>query len=228
MHPLPNAVMTVIVGILALYWLFAFLSGAGMDDLDIGIDVDADVDVPDADSFADIDVDTEPDAAEGEASEKETGAFMKFLQFMNVGKVPFMLIFSTLKLFMWVGSLITTSFINVTTWGAWSLFILLPIGFVALFFTKAATNPMVRIFKELGYKGENPIDFVGRSGKMLSTIRGEKIGTAEVWVDNNPMKLNVISHNGDEIKYGEYIIVEDESEDNKTFYVSKEISIRNF
>lgn len=234
MHPLPNAVMTVIMGILFLYWLFAFISGAGFEGLDIDVDADIDVDVPDVDTdvYAGTEIDgpdTAVDSSDTDAHiDKEPGFFMKFLNFLNVGKVPFMLILSAFKFFLWVGSLITTSLVNVTGWGLWSLLILLPLAFVSLFFTKLSTNPLVKIFKELGYKGEEEIDFIGRSGKMLSSIRDKKIGTAEVIVDKNPMKLNVVSIDGQELKYGEYIIVADESEDKKIYYVSKEMSIRNF
>ncbi|MBB4036773.1 hypothetical protein GGR21_002686 [Dysgonomonas hofstadii] len=226
MHPLPNAVMTVIMGVLAVFWLFTFLSGAGFDALDIDLDFDADVDV-DADVDIDGDVDADGDSDSDVSSEKEPGFFMKFLNFMNIGKVPFMLILSTLKFFMWVITLFTTSVVNVTGWGLWSLLILIPVGIVGLFFTKLTTNPMVKFFKEIGYKGEEEIDFLGRSGKMLSNIKDKKIGSAEVVVDKNPIKLNVMSIDGSELKYGDYILIADESDDKKIYYVSKEISIRN-
>lgn len=234
MHPLPNGVMTVIMGVLFVYWIFVFVGGAGFDDLDLGIDIDADVDV-DVDIDADVDADayagTEVDSsdADGDAHiDKEPGFFIKFLNFMNVGKVPFMLILSAFKFFIWIGSLITTSLVNVAGWGLWSLLILLPLAFVSLFFTKLSTNPMVKIFKELGYKGEEEIDFMGRSGKMLSTIKDKKIGTAEFQIGENPIKLNVMSIDGQELKYGEYVIIADEADDKKIYLVSKEMSIRNF
>ena len=232
MHPLPNAVMTVIRGILLIYWLFVFLSGLGVDDLDLGFDFD--VDVPEVDIDADIDVnadtDTDIDTSDIDKNvspEKSQGFFVKFLNFLNVGKVPFMLILSAFKFFTWIGSLVFTQFVAVGTWGVWSLLILIPIAFIAIFFTKFATNPMAKIFKELGYKGEEEIDFLGRSGKMMSNIKDTKIGTAEVIVDKNPIRLNVMSIDGSELKYGDYIIIADESDDKKIHLVSKEISIRN-
>lgn len=223
MHPLPNAVMTVIMGVLVVYWLFTFLLGGGLDDLDLGFDFDVDVpDAPDIDGGVE-DIDPEHEVA----AEKSPGFFIKFLNYMNVGRVPFMLVFSTLKFFMWIGTLITTSFVNVTSWGLSSLFILIPIAIVGLFLTKFTTNPMVKFFKEIGYKGEEEIDFLGRSGQMLSSIKNEKIGTAEVLVEKNPIKLNVKSLDGAELKYGDYIVIMDESEDKKYYLVNKEVSIRN-
>lgn len=230
MHPLPNAVMTVVMGVLMIYWLFVFISGAGLEDLDLGFDFDVDIDAPDVDVDADVDVNSDVDSSEPDkdiSTEKEPGFFMKFLNFMNVGKVPFMLILSTFKFIVWIGSLITTSLVNVTMWGLWSVLILIPLGFIGLFFTKFATNPMVKLFKEIGYKGEEEIDFLGRAGKMLSNVKDKKIGTAEFLVDGNPIKLNVMSIDGEEIKYGDYVIIADESDDRKIYYVSKEISIRN-
>lgn len=229
MHPLPNAVMTVIMGVLVLYWLFALLSGSGMDDLDLGFNFDVDAEGPDVDidADADADVDSDTDTDTDAPDKHEPGFFMKFLNFMNVGRVPFMLVLTTLKFFIWVGSLITTKLISVATWGVWSLLILLPLFFIAVFFTKWTTNPLVKLFKEIGYRGEEEIDFLGRSGKMISNIQGDKIGCAEVIVDKNPIRLNVCSIDGEAIKYGDYVIIADETADKKVYLVSKEISIRN-
>lgn len=230
MHPLPNAVMTVIMGVLVIYWLFVFIGGIGLDDLDLGFDFDMDIPEPDV---ADIGIDDAaivPEASDNDAEmpvEKSPGFFIKFLNFLNVGKVPFMLIFSALKFFTWIGSLITTQFVDVTPWGAWSLLILIPLLLISVFLTKFATAPLAKFFKAIGYKGEEAIDFLGRSGKMLSTIHAEKIGTAEFIIDKNPIKLNVKSIDGEEIKYGEYVLVIDEAEDKKVYLVNKEISLRN-
>ena len=233
MHPLPNAVMTVIMGILAVYWLFTLVLGVGLDDLDLGIDFDIDapeVDTPDVDVDGDVGAE-EVDAEHEVAPERSPGFFIRFLQFLNVGRVPFMLVLTVLKFIMWIGTLITTSFVGVVkvaSWGVSSLFILIPVAVVSVFFTKFATNPMVRFFKEIGYKGEEEIDFLGRSGKMLSTVKGDKLGTAEFVVEDNPIKLIVKSQDGAEIKYGDFVVVMDESEDKKYYFVIKELSIRNF
>jgi hypothetical protein len=210
----------------------------GIDfDVDVDVDVDVDIDVPDVNApNMEIDVDT-PDGDAGMddvrpdhdvAQERSPGFFIRFLQFVNVGRVPFMLVITTLKFIMWIGTLITTSVVSVVSWGASSLFILIPIFIVSVFFTKFATNPMVKFFKAIGYKGEEAIDFLGRSGKMLSTIKDDKIGTAEFLVGKNPIKLSVKSQDGSEIKYDDYVVVMDESDDKKYYLIVKEMSIRNF
>jgi hypothetical protein len=228
MHPLPNAVMTVVMGILVIYWLFVLLSGAGLDDLDLGFDFDVDVPEP---GTPEVDADADIDASDGDndvPAEKSQGFFVKFLTFLNVGKVPFMLILSTFKFFIWIGTLITTKFIDVTSWGLLSLLILLPLALISVFWTKLTTTPMAKLFKEVGYSGEEEIYFLGRSGQMLSNIKDKKIGTAEFSVNGDPVKLNVMSIDGEELKYGDYVMIADESDDRKTYLVSKELSIRNY
>lgn len=225
MHPLPNAVMTVIMAVLTLYWFFVFISGVGLDDMDLGFDFDIDVPQPDAPEIeADVDGDSDGDVSQHESP----GFFMKFLAFLNVGRVPFMLIFSTWKFLGWIGTLITTQMVDVSEWGAWSLLILIPLLSVALLFTKIFTNPLAKLFEEVGYKGEKEIDFLGRSGKMLSHIQGEKIGSAEVIINKDPIRLNVKSIDGSELNYGDYILIADESADKRFYLVSKEVTLRNF
>jgi len=222
-HPLPNAIMTGIMAVIVLYWLFVLLGGIGFGDADLGFDTDMDVDSGVDGHIHDVNHNTESD--HDVPTEKVQSPFMKFLEFMNVGKVPFMLIFSTLKFFTWIGTLITTQFIAVEVWGWKSVLILIPLFGIGIVLTKFATTPMARFFKEIGYKGEEEIDFLGRSGKMLSTIKGDKMGFAEFFVEKNPMKLNVISMTGEELKYGDQVMVSDESDDKKIYYVTKEISI---
>lgn len=228
LHPLPNAVMTVIMVILVLYWVFVLISGAGLEDLDFGFDFDVpDIDTPDIDTDIDIDGDVNPsgidtpDFNHDVSVGKEPGLFIQCLSFLNIGKVPFMVIMTTLNFFMWIGTLITTSVITLPFQGVSSLIILIPIGIFSLLSTKYVTNPMAKFFEEIGYKGEKEINFFGCAGKMLSNIKEEKIGTAEFLIDKNTIKLNVRSFDGQELKYGDHIIIIEESDDKKIYYVSK-------
>ncbi|MCD8031924.1 MAG: YqiJ family protein [Bacteroides sp.] len=222
MHPLPNAVMTVIMGILALYWLVVFFFGAGFEDLDLGFDFDVDVPEPDVDVADNLD--TSGPGEEG-IEKQEPGFFTKSLTYLNVGRVPFMLVLSTFKFLLWVCTLIATQFIQVTSWGLASLLILIPLAFVAIFFTHYATNPLVRFFHHIGYKGEEEIDFLGRIGKMVSNIHDTKTGTAEFVVDKNPIRLHVRSMDGKPLKYGEKVIVVDETDKGNVYLVSRELTI---
>lgn len=201
--------MTVIVAILTIFWIFTLLGGMDMDAIDIGGDVDVDVD-------ADVDADIGSPSAVSE-----------FLSFLNIGRVPFMLVVTVFMLIIWIGSLIITGVINIEFLGSLSALILIPLAIVSIFLTKLTTAPMAKFFDKIGYRGEEEIDFLGHSGKMTSTIAKDKVGTAEFVVDKNPIRLNVRSIDGEELKYGDYIIIADETPDRKVYLVSKEISLRN-
>lgn len=199
--------MTVIVAILTIFWIFTLLGGMDMDAIDISGDVDVDADI---------------DADIGSPS-----AVSEFLSFLNIGRVPFMLVVTVFMLIIWIGSLIITGVINIEFLGSLSALILIPLAIVSIFLTKLTTAPMAKFFDKIGYRGEEEIDFLGRSGKMTSTIAKDKVGTAEFVIDKNPIRLNVRSIDGEELKYGDYIIIADETPDRKVYLVSKEISLRN-
>lgn len=89
------------------------------------------------------------------------------------------------------------------------------------------TIPVVRLYKNVGYFGEEALDFLGRSGKMRSTIQGENVGSAEFIVDKDVIRLNVKSKSGETINYGDDIVVIDETPDKKYYYVTKDINLNN-
>lgn len=208
MHPLPNAITSVLMGVMFLYWLVSFAFGAM--DLDLDVDFDHGVSI------------------EGGLDTGEPGVMIKFLEFMNVGKMPFMLILTVFLFFIWIGSLIFTSLVNIDSWAGWSVLILVPLFFCSVFLTKFATKPFAKLFLAMGYQGEDAIDFLGRDGVMISTIADDKVGAADFKIDGNPIRLNVKSKNGEELKRGDYVVIAEEGKDGKYFLVTKEISLRNF
>lgn len=208
-NPLPNGIASVLLIVIILYWLFALIGGLGMEDLDLGIDFSHDVDIS-----ADIDHDVQIDTDGG-------GAFLQALQFLNLGKVPFMIVFTVFILLLWISTLVATHFLDISAWGYWSAFLLIPMIIVSLFATGWITRPLAHFFQQIGYNGEKPIDFFGCAGKMLSTIEGNKIGTAEFLIGKNPMKLNVKSMQGEVLRYGDNVIIARTPEDGKIYLVVK-------
>ncbi|MGM5631036.1 DUF1449 family protein [Apibacter raozihei] len=236
-NPLSNAIMSGFMIVILIYWLFSFL-GIGLGEMDFdtnfGADIDSDIDVDaqvDTDTQVDTDHHGEPsphaEVDDSHVTHENAGdsLFIRFLKFMNVGKVPFMLVLSTLKFFTWAGALVTTQLTIAGSWGWKSVFILIPCFIAGVILTRYATKPLARFLSRTGYQGEERTEFLGRSGRMMSTITKDKIGSAEFIIEKNPIRLNVISHNGDEIKYGESVMITDETQDKKFYYVTKEVTI---
>lgn len=216
-HPLSNAIMTILTGITALYWIFTFIAGDFFGDVDVDVDVDAD-------TGADYDTDTEADI-KGEGAEKSF--FAKAMEYINVGKVPFMVVYSTFKFIAWILTLVSSLVLGAASWGWKSALLLIPVFIVTFFITRFATKPLVKLYKMMGYNGEDKHDLLGRVARMKSTINGDKIGAAELVINRDVIRINVKSKTGDTIMYNAEVMVAAESADKRYYYVVPEITVNN-
>lgn len=212
-NPLPNGIMTVLTGMSLLYWVFVLFSG---DGIDFGFDSDLDVDT----EMGDVnDVDS-PES--GDAS-----FFSKAMDFINIGKAPFMVIMTLFKFVGWIITIVSSIVFQIAKWGTWSVLILIPVFILTYFLMHWFTKPLVKFYHNLGYKGEESIDFMGRTGKMKSTISDGKYGSAEFYINGDVIRLNVVSQSGEKINYDETVIIVNETKDKKIFYVKKEYTLNN-
>ncbi|MDF2187410.1 OB-fold-containig protein [Paraflavitalea sp. CAU 1676] len=217
-HPLSNAIMTVLTGITALYWIFTFIAGDFFGDGGVETDLDFD--------GADLDTDVDSDAEVGDAVEDKP-FYQKALEFVNIGKVPFMVVYSTFKFIAWIVTLVSSVTLGLASWGWKSVFILLPAFLVAFLITRFATKPLVKIYKAMGYNGEEPTELLGRIARMRSTISGDTIGAAELKVQSDVIRVNVKSKTGETIAYDAEVMIADESADKKYYLVVPEINLSN-
>lgn len=211
-NPLSNAIMTVTTGVTVIYWIFNLIFGSVL-----GGDMDADS----------LDMDVDADADPGDVSGDGDGAWDKLLAFVNVGRVPFMVVLSVFKLIAWVITLASSIVLNLITWGWMSVFILLPVVFVAFIITRFATKPLVKLYHAMGYNGEEAYDLLGRSARMLSTISGDTIGFAELKVNGDVVRINVKSKTGEAIRFDADVMIADESPDKKYYIVVPEVNLAN-
>lgn len=212
--------------ILVLYWVLTMVSGV---DFDIDVDVDVDIDID-----TDIDVDTSIDGgnvdfqdisstefnSEDVAKNKKKSLkwWQQILIFFNFIGLPFMFTFTSWIFIWWMVTTITTtitcSYENSLGYTI-MLFGLLP----ALMLTKLFTTPFKGFFKNLNKDGDAPTEIVGRRGICLSKIKDDKMGSAEVVVDNTPLAIYVKSLSGVLIEYKEPILIIKQSKDKNYYYV---------
>lgn len=213
-HPLSNAIMTVLTGVTALYWITTFITGDLFGDAGVDGDVSAD--------GADLDTDVVGDSDTGDQP-----FFQKALEFVNVGKVPFMMVYSVFKFVAWIITLASSVVLGLASWGWKSAIILIPVFFVAYVITRYATKPLVKIYDAMGYNGEEPQELLGRIGRMRSTISGDMIGAAEVKIQSDIVRINVKSKTGESISYDAEVMIADESADKKYYLVVPEVNLSN-
>lgn len=221
--PLSNAIMSVLMIISVLYWLFSAIMG-GFDGLNIetqpDVDIDVDTDFDLQQNHVDVVQDRDSNLDDSLVS-KEPSIFMELLHYMNVGKVPFMIVLTIFKFFTWAGSLLTTISPHIIKLGNWSIIILIPLAVVAIILTHYVTLPLGNFLKKTGYHGEVSIDFIGREGLMQSSIDANKHGIMQLVVNQDPIKIMVASWDGDPIQFGDRVYIIERSKTTNLYYVVK-------
>lgn len=213
-NPLPNAIMSFLTGLSLLYWLFAMLMGNGFDFGEADIEFDGAL-VQDVDT--DIDMETEVGTDQVEPS-----FFAKAMDYINMGKIPLMVIVTLFKFIGWIITIFSSLTFNLASYGWKSVGILIPIFILTYFLMHFVTIPFVKLYNNLGYIGDEPHDFLGRIGKMKSTIQGQNIGAVEVIIGNDIIRLNVQSHDGSKINYNDQVMIVNITDNKKTYLVQKE------
>lgn len=217
-HPLPNAIMSFLMGFSLLYWLITMLLGDGFDFGDSSVDMDIDgADIPDVDAA---------DAIDGDVPH-EPSFLSKTLDFINIGKAPLMVIVTVFKFIGWLLTLASSLVFNLAAYGWKSIFILIPVIILSYLLLHYITIPLVKLYKNVGYMGEEALEFLGRSGKMRSTIQGDSIGAAEFTINSDVIRLHVKSTQGEKINYDEDIIIISKSKDDKYYFVERDINLNN-
>lgn len=199
-----NTVLSVLLILSVIYWLFTIITGL---DIDIGLDADFDADVDSPDGHVHV-----PDDASG---------WLQFLKFLNLDIVPITYFLTLSLLLTWLGSFYLESIFSFEIWV--SALLVIPIFLVSILLTKIILKPLNPFFREINHKGEISHDFLGRQGRLKSTIHGDKTGMLEVFVNKDPMILMVRSKDGVEIKHGTTVYIVDEDREKRIYYVAEEI-----
>lgn len=201
-----NTILSVLLIMAVVYWLFTIITGL---DIDIGVD-------------ADVDVEMDIEAPDGQVHVPEDpSAWIQFLKFLNLDIVPITYFLTIALFFTWLGSFYLETYTSPKVWiSALAVF---PIMLVSILLTRLILKPLNPFFREINHKGERSHDFLGRQGRLKSTIHGKKTGILEVFIGSDPMTLMVKSKDGGKIEHGEIVFIVDEDENRKYFYVAKEI-----
>ncbi|WP_300691855.1 hypothetical protein [Chryseobacterium sp.] len=200
-----NTILSVLLGLSVVYWLFTILTGL---DIDIGIhsdvDVETDIDVPDSHFHA-------PD--------HDPTAWMHFLKFLNLDIVPVTYFLTLSLLITWLGSFYLNYFLPLPVWaGVLALF---PLMIIGMLITKVILKPLNPFFREINHKGEVSYAFLGREGRLKSSIQGDKIGMMEVFIGSDPMTLMVRSKDGTRLEHGTRVMIVDEEPEKRIYYVQQ-------
>jgi hypothetical protein len=210
--------------ILLLYWVVTMVSGLDFD-LDFDVDVDTDVDANFDTNIEGGNVDFQDISNTQIEKEHIVGKRRKplkwwqvFLVYFNFVGLPFMFAF-TCWIFIWWMLTTTLTTITYSYDNSFGVLIMLLAIFPSLIINKIFTIPFKKFFKNFNKDGDLPIDIIGRTGTCLSTIKDNKMGSAEIVVEATPLSIYVKSLNGEQINFRESILIIKQSADKNYYYV---------
>jgi len=174
-----NIGYTFFLILVLFYWVSIIFGAMDLNSIDFDIDTDVDFDVD-----ADLDVNSEM------GIDGSGGSWLvSSLQFFHFGKLPIMIILSLVILMSWAISILANYYLGQgSTLFALALFF--PNLFISLCLTKVITTPLVPLFKNMEHQ-EEEMDYIGMPCTILLPASTNRMGQAQVMVDDNPLLINV-------------------------------------
>ncbi len=201
---LANMPVTILMGMVVLYWLMVILGVLGMDAIDLDLDLDADLGID-----GDFGID-------GDAG----GVFGEALAFMHLGDVPVMIVGSLVIFFMWLLTVASNFLVN-TDHSVWlSVGLIIPNIVISLMVSKALIWPFLHMFKSDPSQVDTRENMIGVSGIVKTTEITETFGQVEIQIDGPAIVINARTIPGERLAKGDCAKIVAYNSANDTFTVS--------
>ena len=201
-----NTPLSVLLIFLTAYRLITLVLGMDFDfDLDFDIDIDSSFDPSSigVDDVSNLELKNKSIAG---SSQKKLKWWQIILVYFNFSELPFLFTFTAWIFFWWLLTLVVTYYTNSYD-NFWGLIIFILAIIPSLIINKIFTNPFKSLFKKLERKGVKALDLLGRKGVLLSNISSNKLGSAKLFVENDPINIYVKSINGETIEANPEILI---------------------
>jgi hypothetical protein len=184
-----NIVYTVLLVLLAVYWVVALLGVIDMGLFDFGGE--------DAGSSTDFD----PTLGKS------------LWGFLNVGEVPVVAWLTVVILTMWVGSVQLNYYLNNDQMGVAAL-LFVPLLMTGVFVAKLVTEP----FRWLNRHRQREDDLLGHTAVVTSSSVSEAFGEIEISLRGAPVRMNARSTGGEVLERGAEVIIVDRRRETNQLY----------
>jgi len=222
-----NLPLTILLGIVALYWVISLFGLVDFDSIDSAIGLDG----LDADTAPHLDVDTEVAAQTGNGDHHDDhvsidhspNAFQAALRFLGASDAPVMFVLTVFTLFTWGGNLLANLYFNEAESSARSNLMIIGVVIGALILTKLTVRPLRPVMQSLRSSSINkPV--IGRTGHVQSLQLTEDYGQIEVNAEGASLLLNARLSSGfkDLPKGSEILIVAKDNE--RDLYIARPVS----
>jgi len=170
-----NVWFTAPLAVVFLFAIFRLVAG-GIDfgDADIDADIDADVD-------ADVDADADMDAD----SELQHTPFADVFGFLNVGRVPLIVVLMSLFATWGISGLTANALFNISANPRWFWISCVVAFFCSVLGTRYLSIALSKLFPE-SERAVTDVQLLGLRGRVISGQITTTFGTARVQVPNGP------------------------------------------
>ncbi|WP_458785337.1 hypothetical protein [Vallitalea sediminicola] len=189
-----NIIPTALLGVVLLYWIIVIIGAFDFDFLDIDIDVGAD----------------------------NSGPFYAILAFLNVGELPFMLVFSIFALNFWIISMLMYYLPFVVVGGLLNGILLIPVMIISVLFTKCETIPLKGIFKYSNMQDNRGNQVIEQLCILMCEMKDGRLGQARIKRDGASLIINVKSeYDKESFDKDEVAFVSRKDTDKDIYYIVK-------
>ena len=205
-----NFIATVLAILFAIYWTVTIFTGLDIHGAHAHVHIDNDVHI---DKHFDINKDVHhPHAHHGD------GAWTSLLKFFHIGELPILFIFSFVSIFLWLFMVNATQALG---WqDKWIGFVLyIPAFIVAMLVTKVVIIPFLKLYRVFNHKGEESIDFIGKVGSVVATVKYDKIGQIEIKNAGDVIRVYAKSITNETYSPGQQVIILEAAADQKFYLV---------
>lgn len=162
-----NLPLTILLGLVGVFWLLSVFGAVDSDSLDVDVDSDVDMDGDGGNVFDGV------------------------LKFVNAQDVPIMFILSLLTLYMWIIAIASNYYLNSGQSEMLALGFLSLNFIVSVLLVKYSTQPLRPMFRAIKNDQEHQEPLVGSSGFVKSRVLDEGFGQCEITRPNGaPALLN--------------------------------------
>ena len=203
-----NIVPSIFFCLTIAYWISLILGALDLGFLDFDFDAEYESDV-------NMDVDFDANA---EIQGNEIGNGTRLLWFFNVGKVPFMVLFTFWATPSWFICILGNYYLNgIESWIIGSL-ILAGSFFISLFIAKIFTQPLVKLFQKMEKMETKNEDLIGRYCYAKFDINNNKIGQVVISHDGSEYVVNAKTMNSKTVsRNGQALVIDYDKEENVYF-----------
>lgn len=205
-----NLPFTVLLGIIALYWIIGLLGLVDMEALDGASGIEADG----------IDLDGGETGDGGEDAADTGGGFLKgFMTIIGASDAPLIFVISLLSVFLWAFNIAANHYLNPGFDSTRAAFLLIPVVIGAFIVTRLLVVPLRPVMNMIR-TSEKPAEIIGASGTVRSSRLDAEFGEVEIETSEKNLILRArISDAEASLHKGDRILVVSKEDDSNTYLV---------